>query len=276
MNVQISEYKPSEWLNPYVELFWTGEFNINSVDHLSQKVVPYGYVELIIHLSDDHCELLQGTDHAPSPDYTLIGMFTKPYAVHFKKHVKVFGIRFKPEGIYHTFGIPASEFHQNFVDMESFAGIHFRDFCSAIRKSNSASQMISAAEKYFIKKINSSRLNLSYLNLAAELIRKRNGNILINELAGKVYISTRQLEREFKQKLGISPKGYMRIARLNDVNRKIISGRRIDLTEISFSTGYSDQAHFIRDFKHFTGASPKVFINKREEYIVNPNTADLF
>lgn len=118
-------------------------------------------------------------------------------------------------------------------------------------------------------------INLYYLNRAAEIIRKVNGNISINELSNKFYISTRQLEREFKQKLGISPKSYMKIARLNEVNRKIQNGERVDLTEISYSTGYSDQAHFIRDFKNFTGESPKVFLNKRDKFIVHPNNSDL-
>ncbi len=54
----------------------------------------------------------------------------------------------------------------------------------------------------------------------------------------------------------------MRIARLNEVNRMINSRQRLNLTEISFAAGYSDQAHFIRDFKHFTGESPNVLINK--------------
>lgn len=274
MNVEIKEYKPSQKLNPYVELFWSGDFNLNAVNFLSQRVIPYGYVELIIHLTDNHCELLQGVEHAPSPDYTLIGLFTKPYDVHFRNHVKVFGIRFKPEGIYHAFGVPASEVHQNYADMEAVAGSQFKDFCSRLRETESTEEMISLTEEYLFNKISSNKVNLYYLNLAAELIRNYNGNITIPELAGKVYISSRQLEREFKQKIGISPKGYMRIARLNDVNRKIISGRRIDLTEVSFSSGYSDQAHFIRDFKQFTGESPKVFINHREKFIVHPTTSD--
>jgi AraC-like DNA-binding protein len=274
MSFNTKEYRPINQLDPYVESFWTGSFNLNSTDLLTQRVIPNGYIELIIHLTDYHCELLQGPDYLPSPDYTLIGLFIKPYDVHFRNLVKVFGIRFKPEGIYHIFGIPASELHHNFTDMETVAGRLFGEFCSRIKESYSTFNMISLTEKYLIDNINKSKLNLYYLNKAAEIIRKSNGNISIDELAGKVYISSRQLEREFKQKLGISPKSYMRIARLNKVNRKIKNGERINLTGLSFSAGYSDQAHFIKDFRHFTGVSPKVFINKKEDFIINPNTLD--
>lgn len=275
MSVIIKEYKPSTSLQPYVEFYWSGNLNIESAGLLSQRVVPNGYIELIIHLSDFHCELLQGQGFSPSPDYTLIGLFTKPYDVHFKKHVKVFGIRFKPEGIYHIFGVPASEVHENFADIESITGKQFRDFSSKLREAGSVKKMIYLSEHYLTDNAQKSKINLYYLNRASEIIRHYKGMISIEELASKVYISTRQLEREFRQKIGISPKSYMRISRLNEVNRKIISGQRIDLTNLAHHCGYSDQAHFIRDFKHFTGESPKVFINQMDKFIVNPTSADI-
>ncbi len=274
MSSIIKEYKPSAQLSPFVELFWTGDFNVNAKDLFSQRVIPYGYVELIIHLSDEHCELLYGTSHLPSPDYTIIGLFTKPYDVHFRKRVKVFAIRFKPEGMYYAFGTPASEVQQKYEDMECIAGKNFRSLTTRLKESETTLKRIQLTEQYLIKNINNSKLNLYYLNRAADIIRNSKGMLSLNELAGKVYISSRQLEREFKQKLGISPKQYMRIARLNEVNRRITSGKRIDLTDLSHSIGYSDQSHFIKDFKNITGESPKVFINKKEEFIINPNSAE--
>jgi AraC-like DNA-binding protein len=275
MSVIINEYKPSLELRPYVELFWFGRFNINSAKLLAQRVIPNGYLELIIHITDMHCELLQSNNFSSSPDYTLIGLFTKPYDVHFKDEVKVFGIRFKPEGMYHTFGLPASEVQESFADMQAFIGRDFREFTSRLRGKNSVQQMIFLSENYLKKNINDNKINLYYLNRAAEIIRKRKGLISIEELASKVYISTRQLEREFKEKIGIPPKSYMRIARLNEVNIAIKKGIRLNLTDLALSTGYSDQAHFIRDFKFFTGESPKGFLNKFDEFIINPINADL-
>lgn len=275
MSEIISEYKPSSLLTPYVEFFWAGKFNVYSAGKLSQRVIPYGYVELIIHLSDEHCELLDGSDFASSPEFLLIGLFTKPYEIQFKRVVDVFGIRFKPEGIYHLLGIPASEVHHCFADMESLVGKNFREFFSKLKELNSTPKMISLTEKFLLYNIGRSKSDLYYLNRAAEIIRIRKGRISIDELAELVYISKRQLEREFKQKLGITPKRYMRIARLNEINRKIKNGDRIDLTGLSYSAGYSDQAHLIRDFKEFTGESPRVLLNNREKFIINPDQADL-
>lgn len=270
----MNEYNPSLHLGAYVELFWFGQFNLTQTPLLSQRVIPNGYIELIIHLTDAHCELLQGRDYETSPDYTVIGLFTQPYDVHFRKTVRVFGIRFKPEGIYHVFGMPASEIHAAFADMESFTGRNFREFTNKIRASDSVGEMIKLSEGYLLGNVNRRRLDLSYLNRAAEIIRRKKGLISMEELSGKAYISMRQLEREFRQKVGLSPKNYMRIARLNEVNRILNNGRRLMLTDVSYTCGYSDQAHFIRDFKHFTGESPKKFLKEKDRYIVNPNSSE--
>ena len=274
MNMVIKEYNPSPHLVAYVELFWFGQFNMNQTPLLAQRVIPNGYIELIIHLTDAHCELLQGRAYESSSDFTLIGLFTEPYDVHFRETVRVFGIRFKPEGIYQVFGTPASKIHAAFADMESFTGRDFRDYSCRIRDSGSVDEMIRISEKHLTAHVHRRKMRLNYLNRAAEVIRRKKGLISMEELAGKAFISTRQLEREFRQKMGISPKNYMRIARLNEVNRILANGRRLPLTDIAYVCGYSDQAHFIRDFKHFTGQSPKKFVKTRDRYIVNPYAAD--
>lgn len=275
MSVIFNEFKPSDQLKPYVEFFWTGSFNTGDSAFFAQRVIPNGYVELIIHLSDFHCELFQGKDYEPSPNFTIIGMFTKPYDVHFRKKVNVLGIRFKPEGIFHVFGIPAAEIGSDFTDIKNITGRRFMEFTEQLKETRSVAAKILLAEKYLYRNLDRNRINLYYLNLAAELIRDRKGMLTIEELSAKVYISRRQLEREFKQKLGISPKFYMRIARLNEVNRQIQNGHRFMLSDLAYSSGYTDQAHFIKDFKYFTGESPSVFVRDKDRFIINPNRADM-
>lgn len=275
MSVDVREYRPSADLAPYIEYFWGGSFNTQSVKLFSQRVVPNGYVELIIHLSDLHCELLDSSTFNSSPDFLLIGLYSLPYEVNFKGPVNVFGIRFKPEGLHQIFGVPTSELIENYVDIESLSMQKFRDHCKTMREQSGINKMISLTESFFRKNLSGNRINLYYLNLAAHLIRKSDGLITVEDLSSKVFISKRQLEREFKQKIGMSPKSYMQLARLNKVNRIIKEGKRVELGDIAYICGYSDQAHFIRDFKKFTGEAPKVFINELDEFIINPNSAEL-
>jgi methylphosphotriester-DNA--protein-cysteine methyltransferase len=188
----------------------------------------------------------------------------------FIRRVHVFGIRFKPEGLFPIFAVPAAEILSRFADVEMLVKRDFGDFCHRIKDAHSTGERISLAESFLLKKIGNKLGTPHYLHFASEIIRQRNGQISLQELAGEVFISPRQLEREFKQKIGISPKQYMRIARLNSVQKMINeTTSKQDFSGISYDAGYADQAHFIRDFKYFTGKSPRRFIENRKHFIVN-------
>lgn len=61
----------------------------------------------------------------------------------------------------------------------------------------------------------------------------------------------------FKVFTGFNPKLYSRIIRFESVIKNHSNAR--NLTDLSYLNNYYDQAHFIHDFKSFTGFSPKSF-----------------
>ncbi len=269
MSVEITEYKPLPPLDSFVEFYWTGGFNTGRMPRLSQFVMPNGYVELIIHLTDFHCDLQSGSGWGQSPDYTVIGLHTRPYEVRFRSHVRTFGIRFKPEGVFNLFGVPASLFSERFEDMESVLGHAFRDYCSRLRDEDDIQQKLNLTHQYLLSQLNDHHPEKTYLNYAADLIRSVESASKVEELPEKVFISRRQLEREFKEKIGLSPKQYMRIARLNAINRYLLTGSKFNLGSLSLEAGFSDQAHMCREFKMFAGLPPARFMESVERFIVN-------
>jgi AraC-like DNA-binding protein len=230
-------------------------------------MIPNGYVEIIIHLNDLHCNLFGDAQWAQSPDYLILGLLTRPYEVRFSGTVSIFAIRFKPEGIYNIFGIPASEFKDGFDDIGMILGHSFRSFCHRLREEKSTATMVGLTENFLLNSLQRNNLDYNYLNLAAEIIRQKQ-EIKIEELSNRVAISQRQLEREFKKKLGVSPKHYLRIMRLNEVQR-LLKERPFDLTSIAYHCGYTDQAHFIRDFKKIIGENPTIFLKGNKQYLIN-------
>ena len=74
----------------------------------------------------------------------------------------------------------------------------------------------------------------------------------------------RQLEREFKGKIGISPKQLAKVIRLQSALKRILNRQSETLTEIAYESEYYDQAHFIRDFKEFTGTTPRKFLRSEQ------------
>lgn len=271
MNIIIREFEPSLELAPYVAGFWEGDFNINRAQLLTQRVAPSGFLEIIIHVTPLHCELFKNDNWSQSPDHTIIGLHTEPYIVKFSDAVKVFGIRLKPEGIFNLFAIPSSLFRDTYENMEDVLGNDFKILCNQIRECTRWNERLDFASSYLINSMQRYNIEYNYINRAADVIRRRKGDIVMDELADEACISRRQLEREFAAKLGISPKQYMRLSRFSEVHRQLELKEELNLTKVSHHCGYADQAHFIREFKSFMGYTPTVFLKNRNEFIVNVN-----
>ena len=95
------------------------------------------------------------------------------------------------------------------------------------------------------------------LVFATRMILNSGGTVSIDRIAGKLSMTRRHLERRFLATVGIGPKRLARITRFQRAVRvleKADPRRRGALT--AAACGYSDQAHFIRDFRELAGCSP--------------------
>ncbi len=93
----------------------------------------------------------------------------------------------------------------------------------------------------------------------------------VRQLASAFNLSPRQFERKFKQYAGFSPKLFSRITRFQAaMSRYEPAGKKQSsksLTQIAFECGYYDQAHFIHEFKTFSGYHPKKYFSGKAEGI---------
>ena len=83
------------------------------------------------------------------------------------------------------------------------------------------------------------------------------GSILrLAEMSG---VSMRQLERQFQQQVGMTPKALARVIRFKRARRRIETAPETRLTALAYDLGYADQAHFSREFRAFAWTSPRAF-----------------
>ncbi len=94
------------------------------------------------------------------------------------------------------------------------------------------------------------------LNAAQRLMLKA-GNLLISRIARELAATERQLERRFQQWIGTSPKRFAALLRFQKSLELLKSGKTG--VEVAYECGYFDQAHFIQEFKNFTGVSPQKY-----------------
>ncbi len=86
------------------------------------------------------------------------------------------------------------------------------------------------------------------------------GNCGIDDVASVSNLSLRQLERNFYNEVGVSPKLFSRLIRFQQALRLPVVADT-SLTDIALQSGYYDQSHFIRDFTSFAGITPKQYFS---------------
>lgn len=102
------------------------------------------------------------------------------------------------------------------------------------------------------------------LRHATEKIIIQNGDISLTELHREFSLSERTFERRFENSIGVSPRLFARVCRFRSALAQLHSYDYSKLSDVAYENGFSDQSHFIRTFKEFTGVTPKLYLSEFE------------
>ena len=120
-------------------------------------------------------------------------------------------------------------------------------------------QRIKLVEQFFLSQLKDIHTDKLIVE-AVKMIYQSNGTIRIRELNEKLFISQSPFEKRFRKVVGTTPKKFANIVRFHNVLSSLENTK--SLTEICYENNFFDQAHFIRDFKQFTGDTPENFKRK--------------
>lgn len=145
-------------------------------------------------------------------------------------------------------------------NMEYLKSCNYTSFIFQLRNS----QYLDDKFLFFIENTDMNKLQ-SITSSARYMLReieKSYGIIQVSELAERLCYSTRHTNRIFMEALGFGPKDYCKYIRFQNALYEIIQNPLRNNSEFIHSIGYSDQAHFQREFKTFIGMTPKQYIKK--------------
>lgn len=92
------------------------------------------------------------------------------------------------------------------------------------------------------------------------------GSLRVKDLLQYLHLSERQFERRFTQAVGISPQSYLRLKRFQEAIRLIKTRQFERLTDLASALNFSDQSHFIRDMKAFSGMTPTDLSQRMDDF----------
>jgi transcriptional regulator GlxA family with amidase domain len=87
-------------------------------------------------------------------------------------------------------------------------------------------------------------------------------NANVSSVAADLGVSERHLRRVFRKAVGMSPKGFARLARFRHALRMVREDSRLSWATIAAAAGYYDQAHLIEEFRAIAGVTPRVLLSE--------------
>ncbi|MCT1803743.1 helix-turn-helix domain-containing protein, partial [Kocuria carniphila] len=96
-------------------------------------------------------------------------------------------------------------------------------------------------------------------NSLAEVGGANSSVVTVGDLAAALNVSQRTVHRLAKQYIGLTPHALIRRRRLQEAAEHVRSEPGVSLSSIAAAHGFSDQAHFTREFQRFLGQTPREY-----------------
>lgn len=228
---------PSHKLSDIISTFWLYKNTSGKTEII--PVFPDGCTDIIFQLEKTE----------------VVGCMTKSQKVITLPSQTMLGIRFKPGRAFAFLHAPMNELTDKTIDITLIR----KGLNQYMKDTSVIEDTISHIEQYLLTTEQKFDSKYKKLLLILDAIISMNGAVSICPLAKEYDLSVRNLERYFKEVVGITPKMFARIIRFQRAYTLMTSPARNDLISIALLTGYYDQAHFTHEFTEFTGNSPSHF-----------------
>jgi len=251
-------FTPVPELQQFVKCFWTLE-DEGLLEPVKQRVVPDGCMEMIFHYGDLYKQYLEDGSSIIQPRSFVFGQITKYLEIAPTGISGIVSARFLPEGLMPFMTIPVSSLEDKAIDIATVFGENGSNLEERVIAATDNLQRIKLIEGFLLSRLEDPKTIDRITKSCVEVIFQSQGQLGMDELADKMNISRRNMERKFASAVGLSPKQLSRVVRLQATLKMLEQNQFSSLTSAAYENGYYDQAHFIKDFKEFTGTSPKLF-----------------
>lgn len=172
------------------------------------------------------------------------------------------GAYFRPGCASRFFGVAASELADTAVAVGDLWGTRGSRLSSTLAGLNEAAR-IDLVESVLLAQLWQRKQRAGTVDvwgMAASVLR-RPGRVTIDGMAHAAGVSRQHLSRTFRERIGIGPKLYSRLARFHAVLAHAGDGAPPDWASVAADLGFADQSHLIAECRQFSGLTPGALAN---------------
>lgn len=253
--ISYREQLPSPALQRYLECFWFAADTGDLPSANPERILPDGCLELIFHLGADFQRWSPTEGWEKQPRSFIVGELTRFLIVRPTGHAIIMGVRFRPRGAYRFLRLPLDELTDQNIPLTDVWGREGQQLEEAVQEAQDVGERQMLVEEFLLRELSNTISRPRFESAVEEIIYSR-GLARVGEVASRIGLSSRQLEREFRASVGLSPKAFARIIRFQNLMRLVGEQPLGEWTRLALDGGYADQPHMVREFREFTGQSP--------------------
>ena len=265
LRVHIPDFPLCEYVGALI--YYDG---IDPIHHMD-RFLPDGNTELIVNLNgqpqyiydNETLEEIQTCRHA-----WVSGVRTRPITIPSGKGSRMLIVAFKRGKGYPFYSLPMSELTDRVIEAGDVFGNHIWNLRERLLTCTSPEEMFALVEMFLLRQAGarlSPDMSSRCVEHAVSSILSQPNRLAFQQLSQQIGYSQKHFIDLFKQHVGIPPKQYMKIMRFQNAVSQIEQHSSVYWSEIAIRNGFYDQAHFIHEFRNFSGFTPGEYIKRKSD-----------
>ena len=254
-------HTPGPPLSHFVNLLWLYEGY--SQPHAKERILPSGEMELVINLAENRMRIYDRETPArfqAFPGALLSGAHSQYQIIDTAEQASVIGAHFRPGGAFPFLGMPAGELSETTVSLQDLWGAAARDVRERILEAPTPQARIAVLERVLSDQLVCGFDRHAAVRFALQQFGAQPHITTVAAVTDQIGLSARRFIQVFRDETGYTPKVFCRLRRFQQALDRMEGRKRVEWTEVALQSGYFDQAHFIHDFRAFSGINPSTYL----------------
>jgi AraC-like DNA-binding protein len=221
-----------------------------------ERVLPNARTHLLVNLHEDEFRTYRGQDCATvqrTHGAVLGGPASKSTVIDTREQRYLMMVNFKLGGAAPFFELPLSETRDQLVELDQLWGRDGGVLRERLLEARTPEAKFQSLEMVLLDHIMHPQEAGPAIRLAASAFER---GLSVSDVAGRLGLLPKAFVRRFRERVGLTPKRFSRVRRLQRVVGSIVDSGAADWAALAAQHGYTDQAHLIHDFRELTGITP--------------------
>ena len=249
------EHPPCDALRRHVACYWTLTSGAEPHD---KRVLPDGCIDVLFSFG---AVMDRGEERRGHDDAVVVGAMTRPLVAVARGRVDLLGVRFRPGEAFAFLAVAAHEHTDRcpgLGDVWGRAGLSLADELANLP----AVERVRGVERALLDRLSRVRRADARVRHAVSCIETTGGRLRIGPLCHDLGLGERQLERAFRERVGVGPKMLARVMRLQALSASLRSRPWLSWSARATELGYVDQPHLVREVRLLANLSPTELANE--------------